>query len=132
MSLQDELIAAALETRLRAYAPESDFLVGAALATTSGQIFVGANVENASYGLTLCAERNAVGAAIARGQRDFSQLAIATAGGYPPCGACRQVLLEFCEDLPILLVDVLGEKELVTKSLRSLLPDAFRRSQHDS
>src|SRR5262245_3927995 len=104
--VRDDLIRAAIEARHRAYAKYSNFLVGAAVFTADGAIFTGCNVENASYGLTICAERAAVFNAVAAGQRQFKLLAIATTGGATPCGACRQVLAEFAMDLPILLVNV--------------------------
>ena len=102
----DQLVDAALKVRLHAYAPFSEFLVGAALQTSSGEIFSGCNVENRSYGLTNCAERVALGAAVSAGYRDFATLVIATAGGVLPCGACRQVLAEFCPQLTVFLIDV--------------------------
>ena len=105
-TLPDDLLKAALEVRQKAYAPFSQFLVGAALRTSSGEIFSGCNVENRSYGLTNCAERVALGAAVAGGFREFDMLAIATSGGVVPCGACRQVLVEFCQQLTVFLVDV--------------------------
>jgi len=104
--LPEDLLQAALEVRQQAYAPFSEFLVGAALQTTSGEIFRGCNVENRSYGLTNCAERVALGAAVAAGFREFDVLVIATSGGVVPCGACRQVLVEFCQQLTVFLVDV--------------------------
>jgi cytidine deaminase len=119
------LIEAALAARQRAYAKYSDFLVGAALLTDGGQVFSGCNVENVSYGLTICAERTAVFSAVAAGQRKFSMLAIASSGGVTPCGACRQVLVEFAPELPILLVDVRRPNESVEVNLRELLPGAF-------
>ena len=124
----DELILAALAARRRAYAPYSNFHVGAALLTETGAICTGCNVENASYGLTSCAERAAVGSAVSAGHRRFVALVVATAGGATPCGACRQVLAEFCDDLPILLVDA-DEPGIVREvSLAKLLPDQFRRA----
>ena len=104
--LPEDLLQAALAVRQQAYAPFSEFLVGAALQTTSGEIFRGCNVENRSYGLTNCAERVALGAAVAAGFREFDVLVIATSGGVVPCGACRQVLVEFCQQLTVFLVDV--------------------------
>src|SRR2546430_11469323 len=100
-----KLIAAACDIRKQAHAPYSKFHGGAALLTASGKIFSGCNVENASYGLTICAERSAVCSAIAAGERDWVAMAVATPGGHSPCGACRQVLVEFAPELPILLVD---------------------------
>jgi len=121
----DELIAAARQVRENAYAPYSQFKVGAALLGKSGRIFVGCNVENASYGLTICAERNALFSAVAAGEREFVALVIAGKDSRVfPCGACRQVLAEFCEDLPIRIV---GEDGTQTEtSLKQLLPFAFR------
>jgi cytidine deaminase len=124
---QDELIRAALTARQRAYAPYSNFKVGAALLTESGAICSGCNVENASYGLTICAERAAVAAAVSAGHRRFVALAVATAGGATPCGACRQVLAEFCDDLPILIVDADDPGIAREVSLAHLLPEQFRR-----
>ena len=122
---RQQLIAASIESRLRAYAPYSSYQVGAAILAADGRVFTGCNVENASYGMTLCAERVAVASAVAAGSREFSALAVATAGGGTPCGACRQVLVEFCEDLPVLLVDVSREQAVAETMLRQLLPDRF-------
>ena len=119
------LIDAAMKARLRAYAKYSQFPVGAALLAEDGAVYSGCNVENASYGLTICAERSAVFAAVAAGQRQFVMLAIASAGGVTPCGACRQVLAEFAPELPVLLVDVERPSEIVEANLRDLLPGAF-------
>ncbi len=118
-----DLIAAARDARARAYAPYSRYLVGAALRTADGRVFTGANVENASYGLTVCAERVAVQAAVAAGVRDLLELAVATEDGAAPCGACRQVLGEFARDLPIHLAAKDGPP--VTVRLAELLPRAF-------
>src|SRR5262245_4602228 len=112
------LIKAALDAREQAYAKYSQFPVGAALQTADGRMFVGCNVENASYGLTICAERAAVFAALAAGQRQFARLAIASAGGAAPCGACRQVLSEFASELPILLIDANQRDAVVEVNLR--------------
>lgn len=120
------LVQAALAVRERAYARYSQFRVGAALLGADGRIFTGCNVENASYGLTICAERAAVFCAVAAGQQDFWRLAIASAGGATPCGACRQVLFEFAPDLPILLIDAENPGSVVEANLRDLLPRAFR------
>ncbi len=124
--LRQRLIAVAREAREDAYAPYSRFLVGAALLADTGQIVGGCNVENASYGLTICAERNAVFAAVAQGFQRFSAMALATAGGVTPCGACRQVLAEFCDDLPILIVDVDKPGCVTETSLTVLFPGRFR------
>ncbi|MGI8978527.1 MAG: cytidine deaminase [Pirellulaceae bacterium] len=120
------LVRAALEVRHKAYAPYSKFLVGAALLSESGQLFAGCNVENASYGMTVCAERVAVFNAVSAGQTKFKALALATSGGFTPCGGCLQVLAEFCDDLTIYITDVkLGEQFTVT-NLSDLLPRRFR------
>jgi cytidine deaminase len=123
--LREQLIRASIDARERAYAPFSKFLVGAALLTPEGRIYTGCNVENASYGLTICAERAAVFGAVAAGHRHYELLAIATAGATSPCGACRQVLIEFAPDLSILLVDVNKPAEIIEANLRDLLPAAF-------
>ena len=121
------LVAAALDVRQRAYAKYSQFFVGAALLAKDGRTFVGCNVENVSYGLTICAERSAVFAAVAAGATQFELLAIASAGGVTPCGACRQVLVEFAPDLPILLVDAEQPQVIREANLRDLLPGAFAK-----
>ena len=124
--LPEDLLQAALEVRQQAYAPFSKFLVGAALRTSSGEIFRGCNVENRSYGLTNCAERVALGAAVSAGFREFDALVIATSGGVLPCGACRQVLVEFCQQLTIFLIDVDKDRQTTGFSqsveLAELLP----------
>ena len=122
---QQELVEAACRARQRAYAPYSKFLVGAALRTSDGSIYTGANIENASYGLTICAERVAMATAVAAGHKKFDTLAIATAGGAPPCGACRQFAAEFGVDLPILLVDTADPSRIAEHKLSDLLPKPF-------
>ena len=123
---QDQLVASALEVRQRAYAPHSGFSVGAALLTADGNVIVGCNVENDSYGLTICAERVAVASAVAAGQRQFSALAVACRGAVSPCGACREVLAQFCDDLLILLVDADHDHRIQPVQLKDLLPERFR------
>lgn len=123
----DALTAAAGAVRERAYAPYSHFRVGAALLAGDGTIYVGCNVENASYGLTICAERNAVAHAVAAGARSFVAIAIATENGVPPCGACRQVLAEFNPQLTVILLDGAGNQRIY--SLAELLPVAFGPAQ---
>ena len=122
----DELVRAALDARARAYAPYSGYAVGAALRARDGRVFTGANVENASYGLSVCAERSAVVQAVAAGARELDALAVATTSSPPaaPCGMCRQTLAEFARDLPIALANDRGEVVHVT--LAELLPRAFR------
>lgn len=111
-STAEKLIEAAKSARENAYAPYSNFKVGAALLTESGKIFLGCNVENASLGLTICAERNAVGSAILAGERRFKAIAIVTDDEPPatPCGACRQVLAEFSQELEVITVNLEGHR----------------------
>lgn len=122
---RQQLIDAALAVRQAAYAPYSKFMVGAAVLAESGKIFGGCNVENASYGLTICAERTAVFTAVAAGVQKLTAVAIATAGGHFPCGACRQVLIEFGDDMTVLLVDADQPTQVVELSLSELLPGKF-------
>jgi len=124
-NIRENVVQAALDAQQLAYARYSQFRVGAALFAVDGRIFTGCNVENASYGLTICAERAAVFAAIAAGQQQFELLAIATRGGAAPCGACRQVLVEFAPNLPILLIDSDQPSRTAEVNLRELLPCAF-------
>ncbi|MHB1318767.1 MAG: cytidine deaminase [Anaerolineae bacterium] len=119
------LLAAATRVRERAYAPYSRFCVGAAVRGASGRIYAGANIENASSGLTVCAERVAVWKAISEGEDHLEALALITATGATPCGACRQVLIEFEADMPVLVADTAGNAWMT--SLAALLPDAFPR-----
>lgn len=123
--LRDELIHRAGAARTQAYAPYSRFQVGAAVLTSDGQIFAGCNVENASYGLTICAERSAVCAAVAAGQKQITAVAVATAGGHSPCGACRQVLSEFGPAMEVLLVDADNPVNVRSVALDKLLPYQF-------
>jgi cytidine deaminase len=104
------LIQAAMDARLRAHAPYSHFLVGAALEDESGRDHTGCNVENATLGLTVCAERVAVWKAVSEGARRFRRIVVAadTDRLTPPCGACRQILWEFCGDIPVILVNLAG------------------------
>lgn len=117
------LLAAAHQARPQAYAPYSNYLVSAAILAEDGRIFTGVNVENASYGLTICAERNAIGQAAAAGVRHIRAAVVLTENGGTPCGACRQVLSEFADDIPIWLADAQGN--LRQTSLHTLLPDHF-------
>ena len=120
----DRLAKHALAVRSRAHAPYSRFHVGAALLTSTGETFIGCNVENASFSLTLCAERVAAATAVASGNARWLAIAVASPGGAPPCGACRQFLAEFGHDLLVITVDA---ETLQTKQfqLSDLLPFAF-------
>ena len=126
--MTDPLQAAALAARENAHAPYSHFRVGAALEDSSGRMHTGCNVENATYGLTLCAERVAAFKAISEGARSFQRIAIAadTETLTPPCGACRQILWEFCGDIEIVLVNPRGKSEIM--QLKDLFPRAFDAS----
>jgi cytidine deaminase len=126
----EELERAALAVQRRAHAPYSRYHVGAALRTASGAVFAGCNVENASYGLSLCAERSAIVQMVAAGERDPVALVVVTPGPVlgTPCGACRQTLAEFARDLPIRLLVSGGAVPARTTSLEALLPDAFREA----
>jgi cytidine deaminase len=121
-------VAAAREARGHAVADYSHFKVGAALETIAGTIVTGCNVENATYGLTICAERVAMFKALSEGHREFRRIAIVadTAQPTPPCGACRQILWEFCGDIEVILVNPRGASE--TLQLKSLFPRAFDAS----
>ena len=121
----DALLDAALAARENAFAPYSKFRVGAAIEDTGGRIHTGCNVENATYGLTVCAERVAVFKAVSEGARKFRRVAIAadTDRLTPPCGACRQILWEFCGDVEIVLVNLRGTTE--THRLKDLFPKPF-------
>ena len=119
-----QLLGQAKAARQQAYAPYSNFAVGAALLTESGEVFLGCNVENASYGLTNCAERTAVYNAIAAGHRSFVAIALCLKDAATPCGACRQVLNEFNPSLAIVIGDDTGKLHTHT-SLEALLPNAF-------
>lgn len=118
------LIQTSLKARENAYTPYSHYKVGAALKTKSGKIYTGCNIENASYGLTICAERTAMFKAVSEGDRDFETIVIATRDGGSPCGACRQVMAEFSLEMQVILVNqeggIVGEF-----SVAELLPEAF-------
>ena len=122
------LIDAARAAREKAYAPYSNFRVGAALRTKSGKIYSGGNIENASYGLTLCAERTAIFKAMSEGEREFDAIAVVcdTEKLTPPCGSCRQIIWEFCGDVPVILANLKGKVERETAA--KLLPRPFDRS----
>jgi cytidine deaminase len=120
-----DLLSAAMNTREQAYAPYSGFKVGASLRGSAGEIFSGCNVENASYGLTLCAERSAACIAVASGIRTFTQMVIVadSLAPCPPCGACRQFLFEFAPSLELWVTNLSGETKF--HQLCDLLPEAF-------
>ena len=126
--MTDPLLQAALDARAHAHAPFSKFRVGAALEDAAGGIHTGCNVENATYGLTLCAERVAVFKAISEGARKFRRIAVAadTENLTPPCGACRQIVWEFCGDIEIALVNPRGKTE--TYRMSALYPKPFDAS----
>ena len=128
MSDYEALIAAARQTRKNAHAAYSNFRVGAALRATSGRIFGGCNVENATYGLTVCAERVAIFKAISEGERGFDAIAVVTDADSltPPCGACRQLIWEFCGDVPVILANLKGKSEVI--AMRDLFPKPFDAS----
>ncbi len=119
-----KLISLAIEARERAYAPYSHFAVGAALLAESGRTYTGCNVENASLGLTVCAERVAVFKAVSAGERTFSSIAVVTENGVAPCGACRQVLLEFGQDIQVIVADVTGLVRWIG-TVQEIMPHGF-------
>ena len=120
-----ELVRMAVEASENAYAPFSNFHVGAALLTEDGKVFTGVNIENSSYGATICAERTAMVKAISEGARDFESIAIAGNGGTSwPCGICRQFMYEFCPDIRVISGE--NEDELQVYTLKELLPEGFK------
>ena len=122
---EKELIDAATKVRENAFAPYSNFQVGAAVESESGDIYTGCNVESASYGLTVCAERVAIWKGISRGEKKFGRIAVVvdTEELTPPCGVCRQIIWEFCGDVPVILANLHGKTETV--QMAELLPRAF-------
>jgi cytidine deaminase len=126
--MTDKLITAALAVRENAHAPFSGFKVGAAVEDESGRIFTGCNVENATYGLTVCAERVAIFKAISEGARKFTRVVVAADTDMltPPCGACRQILWEFCGDVELVMTNLQGKSEKLR--LAELFPRAFDAS----
>ncbi len=118
-----QLIAAAQSARSQAHAPYSNYFVGAAVLTKDGEIIQGCNVENASYGGTICAERVALTAAIAQGKRELHAIAVVTVDGASPCGLCRQVMIELGPEMDVYIGDDAGKFRSTT--VRALLPDAF-------
>ncbi len=128
MREDEALILAAKQARENAYAPFSNFRVGAALRASSGRIFNGCNVENATFGLTICAERVAIFKAISEGERGFDAIAVVTDSDIltPPCGACRQLIWEFCGDVPVIITNLKGKREVI--AMRELFPKPFDSS----
>ena len=124
----EQLIDAAKKARQKAFAPYSNFAVGAALRTKDGKIFTGCNVESAVYGATACAERIAIWKAVSEGETDFTEIAIVadTEVLTPPCGICRQIIWEFCGDIPVTFSNLDGKSE--TLQMKDLLPRAFDKS----
>ncbi len=120
-----ELIEAAVNVREHAHAPYSNFKVGAAIRTKAGKIYTGCNIENATYGLTICAERTAIFKAISEGEKEFAAISVVadTEELTPPCGACRQIIWEFCGDIPVIFANLKGDTE--TLQMSELFPRAF-------
>ena len=127
MAASDALIAAARAARERAVADYSGFKVGAALETSNGQIITGCNIENATYGLTVCAERVAIFKALSEGHRAFTRIVVVadTPSPTPPCGACRQIMWEFCGDIEVVMANLTAET--ATLQMKDLLPLPFDR-----
>ena len=121
--MKDSVIKEAIAMRKRAVAPYSNYTVGAAVVTKSGEIIGGCNVESSSYGLTCCAERIAIYNALSAGHKKFTALAVTTDNGGKPCGACRQVIWDICGDIKIHIAD--GDGNLLETTSLDLLPDAF-------
>jgi len=122
------LISQAVGARERAYAPYSDFAVGAAVLTGSGAVYTGCNIENASYGATCCAERVALFKALSEGEKDIRLIAVAAEGEkpVPPCGVCRQVMVELAPQAEVIMVNLQGQRE--RRTVEELLPAAFVKS----
>jgi cytidine deaminase len=121
---QNELINAAMKVRENAYAPYSNFQVAAALLCADGEIVTGINIESSSYGLSVCAERNTIATAVAKGKKDFIAMAVVSQNGVTPCGACRQVIFDICGNIDIILGDEKGSIQDTT-TMKVLLPQAF-------
>jgi cytidine deaminase len=121
----ESLLKTAINARLQSVAPFSNFLVGAAVRTENGKVYTGCNVESASYGLTVCAERVAIWKALSEGERQFTELAVVadTESLTPPCGTCRQIIWEFARHATIVLGNLRGQRETVV--IKDLLPRAF-------
>jgi len=126
---RSSLIRSAIQAQRRAYAPYSNFAVGAAIRTASGTVYQGANVENACFGLSLCAERVAASTAVAAGDQDFVAIAIASPGGASPCGACRQFLAEFGPAMRVVTIDPECSDYGYQSTLDDLLPNRFDKGR---
>ena len=124
--MMDKLIAEAKMAREKAYAPYSNFKVGAAVLTSNGKIFSGCNIENSSYGLSICAERAAIFNAVSSGYKKFTKIAVVTDSEPPssPCGACRQVIFEFGDDIEVIMANLKGDIKIM--KIDELLKDGFR------
>ncbi len=123
--ISEKLIESAKQVREKAFAPYSNFKVGSAVITKDGKVFTGCNVESASFGLTVCAERVAIWKAVSEGETELEQIAVVadTEQLTPPCGVCRQIIWEFCGDVPVTMANLKGDSETV--SIKELLPRAF-------
>lgn len=126
------LLGLAIEARKNSYSPYSNFPIGAALLCKNGEIYTGTNVENASYGLTNCAERTAIFKAVSEGVQEFDTMVVVadTERPIPPCGACRQVILEFGEDIQVILANLKGDYQQY--QIKDLLPGAFNRKDMEN
>ncbi len=123
---RSNLIRLAIESRQKAYAPYSNFLVGAALLTKDGTIFTGCNVENTSYGLCICAERTAICKAVSEGHQKFEAIAVSATPFATPCGACRQFIVEFGRDIEVICVDANDAANTKSWTSEELIPDNFK------
>ncbi len=123
---RSNLIRLAIESRQKAYAPYSNFLVGAALLTKDGTIFTGCNVENTSYGLCICAERTAICKAVSEGHQKFEAIAVSATPFATPCGACRQFIVEFGQDIEVICVDANDASNTKSWTSEELIPENFK------
>ena len=125
----NELVAKAKEALEYSYSPYSHFAVGAALLSTDGQVFIGCNIENSSFGATNCAERTAIFKAVSEGVKDFKAIAIVCSGDQPayPCGICRQVIAEFAKDEKIPVIIIKNENDYIVKTFEEILPGVFSK-----
>lgn len=124
--VQKELISLAIKSRQIAYAPYSNFLVGAALLTVDGSIYTGCNVENTSYGLCICAERTAICKAVSEGHQEFQAIAVAANPFATPCGACRQFIVEFGKQIEVIAVDANNPEHVKNWVIEELIPENFK------